>query len=397
MSPSRLVDREKRILGELIELVRSCAEAAAAIETGFRAAYKSAASSHEQELADIAGRFQSDEATAERGLRTTRQALTAAHDAQSSAIDRESQAAIQVIVNEINRAERDAHKAIDEARWLARTVYDASRKRESQHIAEVQQQLRSRLRTVRAIESEAITWLERVGHHTVVEQTEVPLPKVDAQADFADILAQAIESGKAALHKLKALNLPGVVQGANVLWIFLGVAIVIAPLVGWLADWRPLFWLVPTVVLTGAAGAGLTLWLRAVVRRQTAVRFRPLLAAVRLADESGRCYLEHSVARYKHKRTKIRRHRDAEFQQAADKHAPVLEVCRKRREVDLPKLTAEANERLIAAQRKFDEEADVAAELAARLTDRGAQVVRTIDGCGAGSEPADGSRKPGGL
>ncbi|HEY1602804.1 MAG TPA: FtsK/SpoIIIE domain-containing protein [Pirellulales bacterium] len=368
MSPARLVEREKRLLGELIELVRSRAEAAVAIETASRAAHRSAASSHEQELADIAGRFESDQAAAERGLRSTRKAVSATHEAQSNAIDRESNAAIQLIVNEINRAERDAHKAIDEARWLARTVFDASRKREAQNIAEIQQQLRSRLRTVRAIESEAITWLERVGHHSVVVQTEVPTPKIDSQADAAETLGQAVESGKVALQNLKALGLPGLVQGANLLWIYLVSALVISLPVGWLADWRPLPWIVPTVVLTAAAGAGLTVWLRSLARQQTAARFRPLLAAVRLADEAGRSYLEHSVARYKRKRSKIRRQRDAEYAHAAEKHAPILAVCRRRRDVDLPKLTAEANERLIVVQKKFDEDLAVAVELAGRLT-----------------------------
>ncbi len=49
------------------------------------------------------------------------------------------------MVNDINRAERKAHKAVDETRWLARTVFEASRKRMSEHMAELQQQLRSKL------------------------------------------------------------------------------------------------------------------------------------------------------------------------------------------------------------------------------------------------------------
>src|SRR5262249_40283191 len=154
---------------------------------------------------------------------------------------------------------------------------------------------------------------------------------------------------------------------ANLAWIFLALAIV-ASLAGWLAGLPSLILLVLTALLSGAGGAGLSFWLRAMAREQTAARYRPLLTAVRLADESCRQYLQQSVARYKRQRSKIRRQRDTECQHAADHHAPILAACRRRREVDLPKLAAEANARLLVVQRKFDEDARVAEDLAARLT-----------------------------
>ena len=146
MSPTRLVERQKRVVAELAQLVDQRAQAAQAVDDGFRAAERSTTTDYEHSLAHAAAQLQADEGAAEQTLRTARQSLTTAWESSSKSIENECQRAVETLVKRINRGERHAHKAMDETRWLARTVYEAGRKREAQKVAEVQQQLRGRMR-----------------------------------------------------------------------------------------------------------------------------------------------------------------------------------------------------------------------------------------------------------
>jgi S-DNA-T family DNA segregation ATPase FtsK/SpoIIIE len=366
MNSMRLVEREKRVLAELEQLVTRRAESAQGADAAFRAGQKSAMAEYDHAMAQAESGFRADQAAIDRILGTTRHGHTTRWQAESRAIEESSQDAVQRLVNDINRAERRAHKAVDEARWLARTVYDASRKRQSEHIAEVQQQLRSRLRTARAVESEAIAWLQRLGQQSVIDQVVAEEPANSAGSDSAQRLPDALETAKTELQRLRALGLPGYVHGAAQLWIFAAIAAAIAPAAAWLSDGNLALWIVPTVGLTVVVGTGLTIWLRAVARRQTVATFRPLLGAVRATDAASRESLEQAVAAYRRKRAEIRHQRDAEYRRATEEHAPTLAACRTRREVDLPKITAEADKKLLALQQNHDEEVRQASELAAR-------------------------------
>lgn len=350
----RVVEREKRVLHDLVDLVEQRVAAEHAATAANAAGVDSAATEFAASETAITASFHREAGAAVQSFRAARERLTTSWQTQSRAIEEECQDAVQRLANDINRAERGAHKAIDEARWLARTVYEASRKRMSEQIAELQQQLRSRLRTARAIENDAVTWLERLRHRAVLEQTIAPTPSEDEDDDHTERLAQSLETAKAELQALRGLHLPDAVAGINVLWVFLLVAIVAGSLSAWLSHGNMLVTVAATVVFTIGLGLPLSLWLRALARQQTAARFRPLLGAIRQAEKSAHLYLDKSAARYKRKRKEIRRQRDAEDARASEQHLPMLTLCKRRRDVDLPKLTADADQRLLALQRQYD-------------------------------------------
>jgi S-DNA-T family DNA segregation ATPase FtsK/SpoIIIE len=351
----RVVDREKHVLEQLVALVDQRLEAQRAADQAFREGERLTHAEFQRAAADITARFHSEAGAAERAERTAREGYVAQWKAQSRQIEDTTQDAVQRLLNDINRAERQAHKAVDEARWLARTVFEASRKRMSEHMAELQQQLRSRLRTARAIESDSIALLERLGHRTVVDQTVVAPPDDDESTDHGERLNQALEVAKTELQALRALRLPDAVRGGNAAWVFMATAALVGPAVAWLSGGNLAVTLGVTGLLTAGVGVGLTIWLRGLARRQTAALFRPLLGAVRQAETSVRRYLEKSAKAYKRKRSEIRRQRDAEYARAAEEQTPMLVACRRRRETDLPKLTADADLQLVAMQRKLDE------------------------------------------
>jgi hypothetical protein len=367
MSHERLVEHERRVVAALAKLVAQRALDVKAIDDAFRAADRSTTVDYQQALAQAAARLQAEEHAAEQALQTRRQSLTSAWESSFKSIEHESQNAIQNLVNRINRAERLAHKAMDEMRWLARTVYDAGKKREAQKVADLQQQLRSRMRTARSIEADAVAWLERVGHRSVVEATVIDVPTDVANEGIAERLLGAAEKTKNDLLRLRALPLPPFVRGAGLAWIFVALAAILAPALGWLTDWRPILWLPPTFVLTAAGGVALSLWLRKVARQQTSAIFQSLVKTLRLTEALCKAALAQAKAEHDQIVATLRRERDAEFRLAGEKHAPTLATCRTQREVDLVKLTHDADEKLIALKQQFDEDLRQATELAARL------------------------------
>ncbi len=243
-------------------------------------------------------------------------------------------------------------------------------------MAELQQQLRSRLRTARAIENDGVALLERWGDRAVIDNTVIAPPDDDDHIDHGERLNQALEAAKTALQALRALRLPDAVRGASAAWIFMATAAIVGPAVAWLTSGNLTGTLVGTVFLTAGLGIGLTIWLRGLARQQAAARFRPLLAAVRQAELSARLYLDKSAKAYKRKRSEIRRQRDAEYARATEEHAPMLVVCRQRRENDLPKLTADADLQLVVLQRKLDEALAKSQEVESQLKAERAATLR---------------------
>ena len=193
----------------------------------------------------------------------------------------------------------------------------------------MQQQLRSRLRTARAIESEAVTWLQRLGQQAIIDELSAEPATEGVAGEPAQRCKRCLEAGKHQLQRLRSLRPAGLYAGRHAVVGLRRRGRGGCTLAALASGGNPLLFLSPTLVLT-AAGHGLAIWLKAVARRQLVGAFRPLLAAVRAADNACRECLEEAVAAYRRARTETRQKRDAEFRRAAEEHEPTLAACRAR-------------------------------------------------------------------
>ncbi len=122
----RVVEREKHVLEQLVALVDRRLEAQRAADTAFRTGEQRIGAEFQQVAGSITALFHDEAGSAERAERASRESQVAQWKSQSRQIEDATQDAVQRLVNDINRAERKAHKAVDEARWLARTVFEAA-------------------------------------------------------------------------------------------------------------------------------------------------------------------------------------------------------------------------------------------------------------------------------
>ncbi|MBI2826099.1 MAG: cell division protein FtsK [Planctomycetia bacterium] len=371
MSQPHLVERERRLLHELVRVATERAEAEESTARAFHVAQNKVKTDFAETTAQIEARFRGSLAAADRELAATRQTLAARHGADSQAIEQECHAAVERMILKIETAERRAQQELNEARWLARTVYDASRKRLKQQIREAQKQLRVRRTAARSIEQAAADLMAGWGMAKLVDLAAIEEHTTVAEGNVSESLATALKDAESRLGLLRALRLPKLTHGGNLIWIFIAVAMVVVPAFGWLAGWRPVAWLVPSAVVILSAGTAASLWLRTRARRRAGEDYRTLVESARRAEACCRTAMRQSLAAYEQKRREIKSKRNEEYRAAAEAQEPTLAKCRGRREIDLPKLTTEADARLVARQRQFDEDGQ-------RAVDRHVQQIADI-------------------
>ena len=350
-----LSEREKRLLRDLAALGAERAEAETAAQRALRCGQQAARGEHEQAIVGLEERLQAETARRSHDRLAAEALLATRMKAEHAAIEREYHEGMERASREIEAAESEVQQVYKEARWLARTVFEAGRKRIHQAAAEVQKELRGHLQQARLIEQQAIGCLAYFGQ----KKTAVP-PFIDPSEDEDEYpierLVRAIEAAENHLRRLEALRLPRFVVSGDFLMIFVALAAVIGPITGWLADWQPSYWLPPALGATLGAGVPISLWLRALARRQVAEQYVPLIERVHEAEaHCGRC-LTFSLARVKAQCAEIRARREEEVRTATEVYRPRMADCRLRRELEIPQLTAIVEGRLADLKRQFDDQ-----------------------------------------
>jgi DNA segregation ATPase FtsK/SpoIIIE, S-DNA-T family len=361
MTQTSLIDREKKVLREVALLAAERVRAEQAATEAFQSGVAATKCEFERAVAEIERRLQAEMASTRRDLQAAQSSLTAKLNSDRLTTESRRDTAIEQIINASDLAERQLQKALDEARWLARTVYEAERKRMTQLVQSQQKRLRGQMQNVLALRDEAAAWMRRQG---LPDAVGLPAPSEESEAAdrSAERLAETLNFAHAQLRELTALRLPKLARGAGLVWMVLAVAALLVPATGWLADWRPILWIGLSVCSTAAAGVSLVFWLRKLARVQVSRTYLPLAEALHVAETHCTQCLVQAERTYKRQRIKNKRQREQGLRQAAETHLPLLAACRERREAELLAQTSAADGRLIAAQREFETEARRAAE-----------------------------------
>jgi len=371
------------VVRELTRLVGERVTAQTALTQIYRSDQAQAEAEFAERQAQLDAKLRRDLAAAESDLKTSRQTLTSRHKTNHDTIETECQLAVEKITSELDKIEKKTKHAHNEARWLARTVYEAKRKELSERLAETRRDLQADHRGAQSLQQEGVDWLERNKLATVAADVLAefaPAPVADgADANAAngevgaaevvpepisphegsprDWFAASIETANSCLQQLSALRIPAFTQGGGLLGVYLGAALVASPLMcglGWLVNLKPLVWVGLSAIATVLLGIGVSAWLKAIARRHASEIFRPLCQAVKDAKQACQECLNEAIAETKRDQENSLKQRDADTRRADDAHNPTLAACARRRETEPPALLAAANERLIALQTELD-------------------------------------------
>ncbi|HEY2841952.1 MAG TPA: FtsK/SpoIIIE domain-containing protein [Pirellulales bacterium] len=400
MTQISLSERVRRVVRELSRLIGERATAQTALTQAYRNEQQKAETDFAEQNAQLEARLKRDLATAEIDLKTARQTLSARHQSDHETIETESHLAVEKITRELDKIEKKTKQALNEARWLARTVFEAKRKELTEKLAETRQELQEQHRGAQLLQQEGVDWLQRnklasVAAQVVAEfappapgeadanavaqsnaQSNTPASEVANETTNENPVAEPTPEATAPhpgpprewlvdslavatteLQKLGALRVPAYTQGSGLLSVYFGAAAVATPVMcglGWLSGLQPVIWGVMSAVATIAIGIGVSVWLKRLAREHAEEIFRPLCQAVKEAKQACQQSLTDAIAETKREQEKSVKQREADTRRADETYTPTLTNCVRRRETEPPAILKAADERLVALQTDLD-------------------------------------------
>lgn len=366
MHTADLIQRQRAVLRELVRLAGQRSEEEARLDRALASSQAATVELRDATLAELEARYTAESAAAQRQFETDQQQLAARYERDRQQAEQTAQATVEQLGLQLAADEKRAEQALNEARWLAQSVYEADRKRQKQQFEQVKQQLESRLETALAAEREARAFLDQLGAlpsppEPPSEPAE-PSSSDDSSQDLAAQLAGAISTAEAQLEELKSLQLVRLMHGAGGVLIFGFPAAVLIPLIGFLIGWTAIPWLAGGGMVGALAGLGLVLWLRKMGDDRARECFASLQTAVREAQQVFQRCLKRAAAIGQRQLAESKSKRDADVARAVETHNPAVLSARQRRQTELPRLKSDAAARLVDMQSRHEAQKKAASQ-----------------------------------
>lgn len=386
-APLVFSERVRRIVRELARVIGERSTAQTALTQAYKVEQQKAEAEFAERNTQLDARLRRDLVTAESDLKNSRQTLTSRHKTDHDTVENESHAAVEKINNELDKIEKKTKHALNEARWVARTVYEAKRKQLTEKLTETRTELQAEHRGAQVLQQEGIDWLQRNKLGIVAEEVlaefppatpaaagdatngangttgespdneQTPEPAVAHPGSPREWLAVSLATATTRLQQLDALRVPAYTQGSGLLTVFFCAALVASPLMcglGYLVNLKPIFWGVLSAIATLLLGIGVAAWLKSIARRHAAEIFRPLCQAVKEAKQACQQCLNDAIAEGKREQEAAVKLREAETRRADETYGPTLAACAHRRETEPPAILKAADEQMIAMQTALD-------------------------------------------
>lgn len=354
MQPADLIQRERVVLRDLMRLASERASSQEKIDVAHRELLAALSESRSTRIDELDAQFTAQTATAERDLAAERQRIATRFEAERQQTEETYLATAEKLAQELTKSEKQAEKALSEARWLAQSVYEAERKRRKQQFDEIRQQLQGRLDSALSSQREATAFLDHLNVELQpVEPDENP-PAIDPAADSVAELNRSIGEAEAHLQELRSIGLLNLMHGSGAIGIFALPALLLIPLVGLVAGWTNILALIVAGFASGGLGLGVVYWLRSMARNQAQEVFEALVGSVQQAQRYHQRCLDRAQTLYKRQVAEAKATRDADTLKAVEQHNPLLLSVRARRDTELPQLKTTANARIIELREKQD-------------------------------------------
>jgi energy-coupling factor transporter ATP-binding protein EcfA2 len=356
MSKPLLIERETTLVRDLFRLVADRTAAESTIESDFQSSIKAASGEFRDSQRRILERFESQKAAAEAEFQELRERITARFESEHGAAQREFQQVRERIADHTESELGAAKQDYDEARWMAGTVYEATKNEANELLNQAKRRVSDGEQKLQAIRLQATALLKEWRQKT--DETESGAAEHGGSALSGDPFARfadCVSDAHVRFNVLQALRLPRLFIGSRILWLNCALGLLAAGL-AWLISGSYLLATATSaaaaVMLTGA----ISYWLYLVARSQVGRTLRPLHESLRdgerlaqlcrdqAAAEHERCLSEakrrraeesrQAEDRYHARRVEIEQYRNAELRAAARKYPDLLTEIKTRRDRD---------------------------------------------------------------
>ncbi|MDZ4780003.1 MAG: FtsK/SpoIIIE domain-containing protein [Planctomycetia bacterium] len=343
-------EQSLRLLRTLTDLGSHWADAERATELAHTKEQAAARQEAEAAAEAAASRLRDEIARSERECSLALQATETRLQIEEQAIEAARDWAVEQVAGAVALLEQQALQAYTEARWLAHSVYEAQSKRLADQAMRAQRRIQQHQRSLASIERHADECVAYLGLAPAPALAFERQSRDDGASEGTqrEQIDASLERATLLLGALRALRLPRLVRGAGWLTILLAAAALVAPVCFLLFGAFSLAMAVSSAALIAVVTLSATLWLRRIARRQVAVAEQTLRGS--LAEATALCQqaLRGAAEESRRRKRKLRAHRDREFARAEDDRAAVAAACRRRQQTELPQLTHDADQKMLA-------------------------------------------------
>lgn len=372
---SSLLARQRAILHELARLVAERAQAEPQVERQFKADKEAAEFEFETTFQAMVVRFATDKEAAESEFRDARAQITSRFEADSRAAEKDVTAARARIVEEYETAKQQAKSEFQETGWTIAAIFEGIKNGAEKQIKEAKLRAARARQRIDAIQEETTEFLRACGQSGVAAM-QISSGAEPAEHDPFTGVEQRLSTADGQLQKLKSLAIPKYFRGERLLWVFLAVWIIVLLLSGFLArrvyetaDWATV-WLYPLLGSTAgvlALGGGLSVWLKAVARRQVSFHCQSLAQALTEAEALLGRGREEVIANARRRLAQATKRHNRDLLQARQK-CQRLRAAMKQRRIEASHALSERYRRLRAEiQQRHDTDLARASEKYERL------------------------------
>lgn len=330
-------ERQRSLVRRLVTLIHDRARLEVELEETFHQAVKDANANHRVRKARADEEYASDREVADREYAEDREHLKARFEAERSATQRAFDSNRERVVDEFDQRQSAVKKALQEAVWIADTVFETAEPEPRQEFEQICATLEDKKREMQGLIDQASTFLQRYRHRPIEaddasndEGDGAYLTDVSTSKSAIEHLDEAITTARSQVETLANLSLPRLINSplplAAVIIVFVGVVALVNLVLGSTS----------LLVLGGSAVAatlpliGLLFWMQR--RAQDAVdsAYRPLCESVDRANAAQKTAIKHATTERERKSAEIIQTKQNDLAAAKSKYGPMLDEVKRR-------------------------------------------------------------------
>lgn len=404
-----LPQRARELYEQLRRLVSERAPAEEEIPSRHDAESEKLRAAYQGDKQDSLESYQEEKARAEADYTKAREKIVSRFASEHAALKSHYDRALEEAAFRCNESERVAKQKLQEAKWEANTVYEATKDGPKQRLAALEKQIsgfRARLDSFLEAAGQALVRRrlqsllppQEAGDETALENERTSAEKVFAQSPgepseapdmrrLADLTAKAERQW----HELAAQQIAGLFEGSGPLGVLMLFCLALLPPAALIIGWKNWLWVPAGGVVALAAWGGVCAWLFRIARRRSSEAYAALRQTVAEAKRTARLLQDvgHRVRqreeaaiaeRQKNDLAKAeetaatvlsesRGRREREEEQSRREYPPRIEAISAARDKDIAAMEDEFSRRFDEIDRRFREKVNRLAEEHARQSD----------------------------
>jgi hypothetical protein len=325
----RLIERERTVLRDLINLAAERSHAEQEAEDRFRSRNESAEKQYEVVRQRLLADYHNEQSALSAEFERVRSSIVGRYQSESRAAERQRARSRRRATERFKAAWFKADADFKEARWTADTLYQGTKAKTRERFQELQRQIARHHREADAIRLEAEellgTWLR--------PRPSNPSATAPGAEDASQRLATVVATADEHLQQARKLFLPKLLRGGRFVGVLVVLWLVCLVPAFWAPDWR--YWLAGATAAAVIGGTALYIWFTRLARSRVARAYEPLGATL---DEAAALVVQgrQQIAEaFERQRRRDRDQFQTERRRAEDQYRQLRTQLKERRAADI--------------------------------------------------------------